>query len=306
AVVERLAPAGRDARSNDSQPRTARLAGLPKLIHVRLELGHARRVGDEKRISLGAHVLPRLELHAIGPELREVAAHDDAVALVEPLLRDRARRDRRRRQSRRGAPAAARIADPVLAQVRVVRVPGPERARDLLVVLRALVLVADEERDRRARGLPLVHAGEDLHLVLLAPLRHVPRGAGLAPVEVGLDVFFLQLHAGRAPVDHAPDRGPVRFAERRDGEERAEGGAGHGDASLLHPTFGLKNKGLRRRLTPQIATLEKPTGSRPEPGCAYTHFGIMGTSPNLKPLVWVASSKADLMRLPPRVIRKFA
>jgi len=31
----------------------------------------------------------------------------------------------------------------------------------------------------------------------------------------------------------------------------------------------------------------------------------MGTSPNLKPLVWVASSKADLMRLPPRVVRKF-
>ena len=31
----------------------------------------------------------------------------------------------------------------------------------------------------------------------------------------------------------------------------------------------------------------------------------MATSPNLKPLVWIASSKADLMRLPRRVVRKF-
>ena len=31
----------------------------------------------------------------------------------------------------------------------------------------------------------------------------------------------------------------------------------------------------------------------------------MGTPPKLKPLVWVASSKADLMRFPQRVVRKF-
>jgi phage-related protein len=31
----------------------------------------------------------------------------------------------------------------------------------------------------------------------------------------------------------------------------------------------------------------------------------MGTSPNLKPLFWIASSKADLMRLPPHAVRKF-
>lgn len=31
----------------------------------------------------------------------------------------------------------------------------------------------------------------------------------------------------------------------------------------------------------------------------------MNTSPKLKPLVWVASSKADLMRLPRRVIHEF-
>ncbi len=37
----------------------------------------------------------------------------------------------------------------------------------------------------------------------------------------------------------------------------------------------------------------------------YTFLGIMDTPPKLKPLVWVASSKADLMGLPRRVIREF-
>lgn len=37
----------------------------------------------------------------------------------------------------------------------------------------------------------------------------------------------------------------------------------------------------------------------------YTYLGIMKTSPSLKPLVWVASSKADLLRLPRRVVRAF-
>jgi hypothetical protein len=48
----------------------------------------------------------------------------------------------------------------------------------------------------------------------------------------------------------------MRFDESGDGEEGAEGVAGHGDASLLHPTFGFKNKGLRARLRSQIVTLE--------------------------------------------------
>ena len=37
----------------------------------------------------------------------------------------------------------------------------------------------------------------------------------------------------------------------------------------------------------------------------YTYSGIMTKSPKLKPLFWVASSKADLLRLPRRVIREF-
>jgi hypothetical protein len=57
----------------------------------------------------------------------------------------------------------------------VARAEGVEQVR---VVLAALVGVADQERDRRAGGHALEHAGEDLDLVGLLALRDVARGAG--------------------------------------------------------------------------------------------------------------------------------
>src|ERR1700744_5511109 len=50
------------------------------------------------------------------------------------------------------APAAARIAQAVLAPVGVVGVAGAEGVEDVAVVLAALVGVANEQRDRRAGG----------------------------------------------------------------------------------------------------------------------------------------------------------
>ncbi len=104
---------------------------------------------------------------------------------------------------------------------------GTKARRDLRVVLAARIGVADEERDRRAGGEPLVDAGEDLDHVVFAPLRHMARGAGLAAVEIGLDVAFGERHSRRATVDDAADRGTMRLAEVGDGEERAERVAGH-------------------------------------------------------------------------------
>ncbi len=90
---------------------------------------------------------------------------------------------------------------------------GTEGLGDGAVVLAALVLVADQQRDRRAGGLALEHAGEDLHGIGFAPLRDMARSAGLAPVEVMLQVGGAQFHARRAAVHHAAERGAVRFAE---------------------------------------------------------------------------------------------
>ena len=61
----------------------------------------------------------------------------------------------------------------------------------------------------------------------LAALRDMARGAGLAPVEVGLDIGFAQLHARRATIDDAADGRAVRFAEGGDGEQGAESVSRH-------------------------------------------------------------------------------
>jgi hypothetical protein len=62
--------------------------------------------------------------------------------------------------------------------VGVVGVAGAESLDDVAVVLRALVDVADQQRDRRARGAAFVHAGEDFDVVGFVPLR----GVAAAPV----------------------------------------------------------------------------------------------------------------------------
>ena len=96
-AVDGLAPAHRHAGRDDLDARAARVAGLAQPVHERLELGDDSRVRDEERI--GVDVLPAFERNGVGPDLRQVAADRDAVALAQPLLRDR-RRPRRARRSR--------------------------------------------------------------------------------------------------------------------------------------------------------------------------------------------------------------
>ena len=104
---------------------------------------------------------------------------------------------------------------------------GAERVADLRVVAAPRVDVFDEEGDRSAGGGALEHAGEDPHLVGLAPLGGVAAPPGATPVEVGLDVGFGEGETRRAPVHHAPDRGAVAFPERGHREVGSEGVSGH-------------------------------------------------------------------------------
>ncbi len=124
---------------------------------------------------------------------------------------------------------------------------GAEGVEDVAVVLAALVGVADQQRDRRAGGQALVHAGQDLHRIGLVALRHVAAGAGAAPVQVGLDVGLGQRHAGRAAVDDAADGRAMAFAEVGDAEQFAEGAAGH----------GLESQARREPMVPSV-----PRGGR--------------------------------------------
>src|SRR5690606_29548853 len=160
-------------------------------------------------------------------DLHHAAVKAGAEFLVQPLLGHGTRGHGGRGETGRRTPAAARITDAVFLPVGVVGVAGAEGARDLAVVLAALVGVADQQADRRAGGLALVHAAQDLHRVGLVALGDELAGAGAAAVQVALDVGLTERHAGRAAVDDAADGRAVGFAEVGDPEQGAEGVAAH-------------------------------------------------------------------------------
>jgi hypothetical protein len=160
-------------------------------------------------------------------DLLHAAADARAVTRQQPLLRHRAGRHHRAVSRAEDRPPPRGSRSPYLRHVRVVRVSGTEGVGKFRVVLAARILVADQQRDRRAGGHALVHAGQDLDTVGFAPLRHMARRAGPAPVEIVLQVLGRQRQPGRAAVDHAADRRSVRLAEVGDLQEVPEGGTGH-------------------------------------------------------------------------------
>ncbi len=147
--------------------------------------------------------------------------------LAQPLARDRAGSNADRRFARRLPAAAAMIANTVFLPIGVVGVTGAKGIGDRRVILAARVLVANQERDRRSGRPSFENAGQDFDRVGFAALGYVSRRAGLAPVEIVLDVGSSQLQPRRTAIDNAADRRPVRLAERGDAKKPAEGVAGH-------------------------------------------------------------------------------
>ena len=67
---------------------------------------------------------------------------------------------------------------------------GAEFICDLGVVLALRVRVANQQADRRAGGFALEHTGKDFNFVFFTPLRDVTRGAGLAAIQINLQIRF--------------------------------------------------------------------------------------------------------------------
>jgi len=105
---------------------------------------------------------------------------------------------------------------------------GPEGIGDVAVILAALVLIADQQGDRRTGRLAFEYTGENLDGIRLAALRDVTGGARLATIQFGLDIRLADFQPGRATVDHAADGRTMGFAKGRDGEKRAKSVTGHG------------------------------------------------------------------------------
>ena len=117
---------------------------------------------------------------------------------------------RRRGLARRGASAAAIVAQAVFGLIGEIGVAGAKLVLDVGIVLRALVGVLDQQRDRRAgrhlhAGLGMRHhAGQDLHRVRLLALRGEARLAGTAAIEIVLDVLGRSGISGGQPSTTQP------------------------------------------------------------------------------------------------------
>src|SRR5690349_10901291 len=100
---------------------------------------------------------------------------DDAVDVGKPFPCDGRCRDPNGGLTSGGPPAAPMIADPVLLPVGIVRVARTKRVDEIAVVLAPRVFIADQQRDRRARGFAFKEAGEDLDPVGFLALSDMPR-----------------------------------------------------------------------------------------------------------------------------------
>ena len=104
---------------------------------------------------------------------------------------------------------------------------GAEGLGNIPVILAALVLIADQQADRRAGSLAFEDTGKNLDGIRLATLRHMTRRSRLAAIEFGLDIGFAERQTRRTAIDNAANGRAMRFAKGRHSKQGAEGIAGH-------------------------------------------------------------------------------
>ena len=146
----------------------------------------------------------------------------------EQRLRDAARGDVHGGVARRGAlERVADVVEVVLEHARKVGVAGPrqrDRLRSLALRLalrrpRAhpprpvlVILVPDDERERRPDRLAVPEPGEHLDAILLDLLARRAAVALLAALEVGVDRVAVELETGREARQDRDEPGPVRLS----------------------------------------------------------------------------------------------
>ena len=230
AVIQGLAQAYRHIAGIHTQRRAAGVAALAQLLHVFLEAAH---IGHGREEGVVRHMLPALETYGQLADLGHAGAELGAEFLLEPFLGHGTCGHGGRRQTCRGATAAARVADAVFLEIRIVGMARAKALGNVRVVLATLVGIADQQRNRRTRGLAFVDAGEDFHRIGFVALGHELAGAGAAAVQIVLDVCLAQLHARRATVNHTADGRAVGFTKIGNRENCAKGIAAHGQRLSL-------------------------------------------------------------------------
>ncbi len=206
--------------------RAAHQLGEPSRERLDLVRGHARGIFD-----LRDHVA----------DARNETNDAAAKGLGDHLLGDGARRHPRHRLPRAGAAATAVVPAAVLGVVGVVGVAGPVLVRDVGVVAALGILVAHQDRDGRAGGLALEHAGQDLRLVALHALGDDAALTRPAPLEVSPQVLHTEGEARRAAVHDHDVAGAVGLPSRRDAKGLTKAVTGHGHNRSKGPGGGQRN-----------------------------------------------------------------
>ena len=224
-VIKRFAQAYRDILGHHGDFRAHRVTRLAQAVHIGFQLRNDGGARGKERVVID--LIPGLKRQIKGAKRRQVAAYDRAVSFLQPLLRNRSRADDGRGQPRGRSPAAAVVAQAILLRVGIVRMAGTEGLCDVAVFLAALIFVSNQQCNGRAGRSALKDAGQDFHRVRFLALGDVARRAGLAPVQIMLDVGLAQFHARRTAIHHAADGRAVGFAKNRHAEKFAECAAGH-------------------------------------------------------------------------------
>ena len=156
--------------------------------------------------------------------LRDVS--DDLKIRVEDrqyLFRDCARCNAANRLTRRSATAAPPVTDSVFRVITKIGMRWAKFVCHLHVVLRPSVLVAHEDRDRRAKRFAFENAGDNFAPVLLLSLRRDFALAGTTPIQLTLDIRFRDVDLWRTTVNYDTNSAAVRFTKCRDAKKLAEG-----------------------------------------------------------------------------------
>ena len=225
AIEDGFTQTGRHAACHHGHARANRFTFLAQRIHVLLHLRHHRRVRAKEGIVIDLVPIKIYRLQRA--ELGQVAAHLDAATAGQVFLGDAARGHAHCGFTRGGTPATAVIPNTVLLLVGIVGVPRAEKILDVTIILGTLVLVVNDQANRGSRGNTFEGTGKDLHRVILAPLRGMPRLAGFTPVEVVLQIFLGQRQPRRTAVDDTANGAAVAFAERGHYERFAEAVSRH-------------------------------------------------------------------------------
>ncbi|MNZ52926.1 hypothetical protein D3C78_707900 [compost metagenome] len=136
-----------------------------------------------------------------------------------------------------------------------------EQVFDRRVVFGLLVGVANQQADGATGGTALENPGKDFDFIGFLTLGGVPAGAGLAPVEVVLQVGQGNFQARRTAVDNGDQRRTMAFASGGDSEQLAVGIAGHAGRSANQPD--LNKAASIRRLTIQFIPDSEPSAQAP-------------------------------------------